>query len=113
MGLDFWLKICGLIEYLANKLQIDVNRLKGERLYGLIDIYYTFELYENAYDYLVLEAEYGLSFVGRHMKEIIKKTGYHSTLKNTIISRIERNDMNDSLTKVFETALYTIKDLGY
>lgn len=113
MGLKFWLQIYEQIKLIAGTLNIDMAKLKGERIYGLLDIYCEYGCYEKAYDFLVLKAKHSGFFCDRHIEEIITKTGNWSALKNALVDRLRKKDMDIKYFNDFNKALKVIADMGY
>lgn len=62
---------------------------------------------------MVLKAKHSGFFCDRHIEEIITKTGNWSALKNALVDRLRKKDMDIKYFNDFNKALKVIADMGY
>jgi class 3 adenylate cyclase len=112
MGRDFWDNHLKLLINLGAKFGKSEIEVKSEICYYLVDIYRNLNMYPEAYYALCIQAEYCSWIHDSTVEDIVKKTGYHSQLKEVIEKRILKPldpDTRNYLVKCADK----LKSLGY
>lgn len=112
MGKDFWVKHLEILINLGAKIHKSEVEVKSEICYALVDIFQNLSMYSEAYSALCIQAEYFSWIHEFTVEDIVKKTGYHSQLKDVLENRLLKpltSSTRDDLVK----CLNKLKTLGY
>ncbi len=111
LGKDFWIELIAkmfLLGMLIGKTELNVKR---DLDCYLVDIYACFGMYEEAYDALCLQAEYGSWLSVSIVEDIVKKSQHWSRLKDILKQRV--NPGFDKTKNDYLDALKKLQNMGY
>ncbi len=112
MGKEFWDDHLKFLINLGSKIGKNESEVKGEISYALVSIYENLNMYSEAYYALCIQAEYGTWIHDFTVEDIVKRTGYHSQLKETLEKRIYTSINSDTKNYLIK-CLDKLKSLGY
>lgn len=87
--------------------------MKMDISFAMVSIYQSLQLYSEAYDYLVEQARGYAWLNASTVKEIVGKTGYHTTLKNVIEDRLYKGEIQEQYREGFVESKKVLIDMGY
>lgn len=105
-GKDYWLELIQKMYELGEEIGKSELQVKIDLDCYLIDIYMCFELYDEAYDALCVQAEYSSWLNTGVVEKVVNKSNYFSRLKGILERRVyEGKDYRECLDK--------LKSMGY
>jgi class 3 adenylate cyclase len=104
LGKDFWMKLIAKMFVFGSAMGKSETEVKSDLDYYLVDIYMMFEMYEEAYDALCIQAEFGSWLHTNTIEEVVKKSEHGAFLKEILETRVEED---------FCKALTKIRSMGY
>lgn len=106
LGKDFWIDLISKMISLGKAIGKTELNVKNDLDCYLVDIYAYFGMYEEAYDALCIQAEYGYWLSISTVENIVKKSQHWARLKGILEQRINpginktKNDYLDALQKL-------------
>ena len=105
-GKDYWLELIQKMYELGEEIGKSELQVKIDLDCYLVDIYMSFELYDEAYDVLCVQAEYSSWLNTGVVEKVVNKSNYFSRLKGILERRVyEGKDYRECLDK--------LKSMGY
>lgn len=105
-GKDYWLELIDKMYELGQEIGKSKLQVQIDLDCYLVDIYMCFELYDEAYDVLCVQAEYSSWLNTGVVEKIVNKSHYFSRLKGILEKRVyEGKDYRECLDK--------LKSMGY
>lgn len=102
-GKDFWLDQINLMFELGNKFRKSKTDVKHDLDCYLVGIYICFEMFDEAYDALCIQAEYGSWLNESITINVLNKSGLSSRMRSILESRQwEKYDYRNILKKINE-----------
>lgn len=103
LGKDFWVALIAEMIELGSVVGKSEIEVKSDLDCYLVNIYMIFEMYEEAYDALCVQAEYS-NWLTCSMEDVVKKSGHWVRLKEILEKRVEED---------FCKALTKLRSMGY
>lgn len=113
MKKEFWEKNLQEMFSVGGMLGKSESEMKTDISYAMVDIYQNLELYVDAYMYLVEQARGYAWLNGNTVEKIVKKTGCHSALVDTLCERLRKGNIADNHKSGFLDAKNVLIKLGY
>ena len=105
-GKDYWLELIQKMYEFGEEIGKSELQVKIDLDCYLVDIYMCFELYDEAYDVLCVQAEYSSWLNTGVVEKVVNKSHYFSRLKGILEKRVyEKKDYRECLDK--------LKSMGY
>jgi class 3 adenylate cyclase len=108
LGKDYWLDLISKTKKAGKSLGMSEIEIKSDLACYLVGIYSEFEMFEEAYDALCIQAEHGSWLNTSTVESIVKKSGHWYILKEILEKK-----MNPSGKSDYYEALEMLKKLGY
>lgn len=105
-GKDYWMDLIETMYELGQEINMSEQQVQIDLDCYLVDIYCIFEMYEEAYDMLCIQAKYSNWLNTGVFENVIKKSGHWATIKGILEKRVyDGNDYRECLDK--------LKAMGY
>ena len=111
LGKDFWIEQISKMIELGKKIGKSEVNVKNDLACYLVRIYSCFNMYEEAYAVLCIQAEYGSWLNTSTVEDVVKKSQHWIKLKEILEKRI--NPGYDKTKNDFLDALQKLKSMGY
>lgn len=108
LGKDYWLELINKMISLGKNVGMNDLNVKKDLDCYLVDIYMNFDMYEEAYDALCVQAEYSSWLNTSVVENVVRKSGHWARLKEILEKRV-----NLSATTDYQSALRQLQIMGY
>lgn len=106
VGKDYWIELIEKMYVLGSDIGKSQLRVKIDLDCYLIDIYMCFDMYEEAYDVLCIQAEHSSWLNSFVVENVVRKSGHLAQLKEVLEKRVYES-------KDYQEALQKLKSMGY
>ena len=104
LGQDFWLDLIEKMYTFGELIGKSKTEVKSDLSYYLVRIFLVFEMYEEAYDALCIQAEYSSWVNAGIVESVVRKSKHWARLKTILEKRVGTE---------FYNALTKLKEMGY
>ena len=113
LGKEYWIKLIAKMYRLGDCIGKSELQVKIDIAVFSLDIYTHFDMFDEAYDSLCLQAEHNDWIISSRVENVIKKASKFARLQTALEKRINPSSAFSNERNYFVEALDILKKLGY